>query len=179
MALFGKDRERNERPRVAGYETVEPTADTGAPAADRAWIAGEPATATPAKAFLGKGSRIDGKLSFEGPAHIDGHVDGEIVAQDTLTIGEGAIVNAQIVGGSIVIHGKVTGNVTARKRLEIRAPGTLIGNIATPSLVIHDGVVFEGECSMGTADAQRDRKLSVVGRDAADGAQRRLSEAVK
>ena len=45
---------------------------------------------------------------------------------------------------------------------EIRAPGKLFGNISTPSLVIHEGVVFEGQCSMGS-DAQRadkDRKVA-------------------
>ena len=74
-------------------------------------------------AFLGKGSRVVGKLTFEGPVRIEGQVEGEITAQDALTIGESAVVNAQIVGNSVVIQGRVTGDVTARKRLEIRAPG--------------------------------------------------------
>jgi cytoskeletal protein CcmA (bactofilin family) len=109
-------------------------------------------------AFLGKGSRVTGKLVFEGPVRIEGQVEGEIAAQDTLTIGESAVINAQIVGNSIVIHGKVTGDVTARKRLEIRAPGKLIGNISAPTLVIHEGVVFEGQCTMGSSDVQRTGK---------------------
>lgn len=106
-------------------------------------------------AFLGKGTRVTGKLVFEGPVRIEGQVEGEIAAQDTLTIGESAIVNAQITGNSIVVHGRVTGDVTARHRLEIRAPGKLFGNISTPSLVIHEGVVFEGQCTMGGAEGQR------------------------
>ena len=159
MALFSKDRDRTDKPRVAGYENV--VSDTGTatsetPSTDRPWSAGEP-LASATKAYLGKGSRVTGKLSFDGPAQIDGQVDGEIHAQDTLTIGEGAVVNAQIVGASVVVHGRVTGDVTARKRLEIRAPGALIGNIVTPSLVIHEGVVFEGQCAMGTGDVRNDR----------------------
>ena len=134
-------------------------------------------------AFLGKGSHVTGKLVFEGPARIEGQVDGEISAQDTLTIGESAIVNAQITGSAIVIHGRVTGDVTARKRLEIRAPGKLIGNIHTPSLVINEGVVFEGHCAMGGADAQRgekDRKIAHFPKDdrPADGAQLRVQSEV-
>jgi len=39
--------------------------------------------------------------------------------------------------------------VHARKRVEVRAPGKLRGNVTTPSLVIDDGVTFEGYCSMG------------------------------
>ena len=64
-------------------------------------------------------------------------------------------MNAQINGATVIIHGRVTGDVTAKKRLEIRAPGKLFGNISTPSLVIHEGVVFEGHCTMGSGDAQR------------------------
>jgi len=125
--------------------------------------AARPNEASATSAFLGKGSRLTGKLAFEGPARIEGHVEGEIVAQDTLVIGEGAVVNAQIVGASVVVHGRVTGDVTARKKLEIRAPGKLFGNITTPSLVIHEGVIFEGQCTMGGSDGARvekDRKVA-------------------
>ena len=52
---------------------------------------------------------------------------------------------------TIVVNGKVTGDITARKRVELRAPARLTGNISTPSIVIHDGVSFEGHCSMGGA----------------------------
>ena len=114
-----------------------------------------PDSGSTTSAFLGKGTRVSGKLVFEGVVRIEGHVEGEIVAQDTLTIGESAVVNAQIVGNTIVIHGRVTGDVTASKRLEVRPPGKLVGNIATPSLVIHDGVIFEGQCTMVGAEAQR------------------------
>jgi len=110
-------------------------------------------------AFLGKGSRVVGKLTFEGPVRIEGQVEGEITAQEALTIGESAVVNAQIVGNSVVIQGRVTGDVTAKKRLEIRSPGKLFGNITSPSLVIQEGVVFEGQCNMGAAvDPQRSEK---------------------
>ena len=114
-------------------------------------------------AFLGKGSRVTGKLVFEGTVRIEGQIEGEIMAQDTLTIGESAVINAQVTGTSVVVHGKVTGDITARKRLEIRAPGKVFGNISTPSLVIHEGVVFEGQCTMGateTARVDKDRKVA-------------------
>jgi cytoskeletal protein CcmA (bactofilin family) len=111
-------------------------------------------------AFLGKGTRIAGKITFEGPARIEGTVEGEIAAQDTLTIGDGAVVNAQITGSTVIIHGRVTGDVTARKRLEIRAPARVMGNITSPSLVIHEGVVFEGQCTMGDVRAAEKGKVA-------------------
>ena len=113
---------------------------------------------------LGKGSHIAGKLSFEGTVRIDGHVEGEIAAQESVVIGETAVVNAQVTADSVIITGKVTGDITARRRVEIRAPGKLYGNITTPSLVIHDGVVFEGRCSMGATDVQKSaREVGLLG----------------
>src|SRR5581483_8729648 len=177
MALFGKDRERNDRPSARGPESTVPPS-VAAPREvemfERDRDGGQTAETGGTSAFLGKGSRVTGKLAFEGTVRIEGHVEGEISAQDTLIIGESAVVNAQITGASVVVHGRVTGDITARKRLEIRAPGKLFGNITTPSLVIHEGVIFEGQCSMGGADAQRadkDRKVAFFPKEErADGA---------
>ena len=118
---------------------------------------------------LGKGSQISGKLSFEGTVRIDGHVDGEISAQESVVVGEGAVVKAQVTADSIIITGTVTGDITARRRVEIRAPGKLYGNITTPSLVIHDGVVFEGRCSMGTSDAKQTQRNTALVSSKEDG----------
>ncbi len=155
MALFGKDRERGEKPRPVPVGTgpthgLEPGEAEMFEQKGRTGQSEEPSGTS---AFLGKGTHVTGKLMFEG---------------DALTIGESAVVNANIAGSSVVIHGRVTGDVTARKRLEIRAPGRLIGNILTPSLVIHEGVVFEGHCAMGNVEAQRgekDRKIAHFPKD--------------
>jgi cytoskeletal protein CcmA (bactofilin family) len=101
--------------------------------------------------YLYKGSRISGQLSFQGPARIDGAVEGEIQCQGTLTIGEGAEVRAKISGQVVVIRGKVEGNVTAKEKVELAAPARLIGNVDSPRLVVTEGVVFDGDCSMGVA----------------------------
>lgn len=129
-----------------------------------------PGDAGATSAFLGKGSRVTGKLVFEGTVRIEGQVEGEIAAQDTLIIGESAVVNAQITGSSVIVHGRVTGDVNARKRLEIRAPGKLFGNISTPSLIIHEGVIFEGQCNMGGVGGEvqkgdKDRKVAFFPKD--------------
>lgn len=99
--------------------------------------------------YLYKGSRINGQLTFQGPARIDGSVEGEIACQGTLTIGESAEVRAKIAGQSVVIRGKVEGNVTAKERVELLAPARLIGNVTAPRLIITEGVLFDGDCSMG------------------------------
>ena len=104
--------------------------------------------------YLYKGSRVSGQLSFQGAARIDGTVEGEIHCQGSLTIGESAEIRAKISGQTVVIQGKVEGNVTAKERIELRAPGRLIGNVNAPRVVIAEGVVFEGDCAMGLGRQQ-------------------------
>jgi cytoskeletal protein CcmA (bactofilin family) len=167
MALFGRDREGFDQPREVGPGVVEPLRGPGPGEVkmfERERDKNLPDELSGMSAFLGKGSRITGKLVFEGAGRIEGQVDGEVNAQDTLIIGESAVVNAQITGTAVVVHGKVTGDITARTRLEIRAPSKVFGNITTPSLVIHEGAVFEGQCAMGDA-AKGDKKAPSVVKD--------------
>jgi cytoskeletal protein CcmA (bactofilin family) len=102
-----------------------------------------------ATAFLGKGAKLVGKISLDGPARIEGNIEGEIEAKDTLTIGEDAVVKAKITGTTVIVHGHVTGDIAARTRLELKNPGRIQGNITTATLVIQEGTSFEGHCAMG------------------------------
>ncbi|HVN85349.1 MAG TPA: polymer-forming cytoskeletal protein [Candidatus Binatia bacterium] len=148
MALFGKE-DRAQRP-----EDTHPTVGQS----PRSYVESTPSTSeAQPQTLLGKGSRVEGKLTFEGSVQVDGTVDGEIQAQETVIIGESAVVSAQVVANTIIIKGKVSGDVTARKRVELRAPAKLLGNIVTPSLVIQEGVVFEGHCTMGGAETKSDK----------------------
>jgi cytoskeletal protein CcmA (bactofilin family) len=105
-------------------------------------------------AFLGEGTSFKGILTFEGTVRIDGRLEGEIFTKDMLVIGEGAQVTATIHAGVVVIGGTVHGNITAERKIEIHPTGRLYGNISTPSLVIEEGVIFEGSCTMGRAAGQ-------------------------
>lgn len=105
-------------------------------------------------AFLGEGTSFKGTLTFEGTVRIDGRLEGEIFTKDTLVIGEGAQVSATIHAGVVVVSGTVRGNITAERKIDIHASGRLYGNISTPSLVIEEGVVFEGTCTMGRQQEQ-------------------------
>jgi len=100
-------------------------------------------------AFLGEGTSFKGNLTFEGTVRVDGKLEGEIFTKDTLVIGKGAEVKADIHAGSIVVGGTIRGNVTAEKKIDLQSGACLFGNISAPSLVIAEGVVFEGSCTMG------------------------------
>jgi cytoskeletal protein CcmA (bactofilin family) len=65
-----------------------------------------------------------------------------------LVVGEGAMVNAEIDVGVIIVEGNVTGNIRAKRAVELHAPARVKGNIETPSLYIDKGVTFEGFSKM-------------------------------
>jgi cytoskeletal protein CcmA (bactofilin family) len=98
--------------------------------------------------LLGRGSEFEGKLTFEGTVRIDGKLSGEIFSEDVLVVGEGAQVNAEIDVGVIIVEGNVTGNIRAKRAVELHAPARVKGNIETPSLYIDKGVTFEGFSKM-------------------------------
>ena len=99
-------------------------------------------------AYLGPGTKINGKLQFDGQATIDGEVEGEIIAQAHVTVGQQATVKGKISAASILVQGKVMAVVQADKKLEVQPPGSVIGDVTTQSLVIGDGAILEGHVSM-------------------------------
>jgi cytoskeletal protein CcmA (bactofilin family) len=177
MALFNKDQDRNARPETAPkiQPAVQPQAQAApvSPAvvaapvpAERPVPIGRPMVTSPAPgAYLDSGSKISGKLTFDGPTKIDGQVDGEIAAKDGLTIGESAVVTAQIKAASIVVAGKVSGDIQASNRIEIRPSAKVIGNLTAPVLVVHEGATFEGHCSMSPEGSREDRKVTMLPKD--------------
>ncbi len=98
--------------------------------------------------LLGKGSEFEGKLSFEGQVRIDGKYSGQIATKDTLVIGEGARVNAEIQAGTVIVNGTVEGNIKATVMVELHPPARVKGSIETPALSIDKGVIFEGTSKM-------------------------------
>lgn len=123
---------------------------------ERDWAPSAPGVATSElNALLGKGSEFDGKLAFEGTVRIDGNFTGEITTSDTLIVGDGARVQAEISCGSVVVHGEVIGNVKASQSVELHKPARLKGDVTTPSLMIEKGVMFEGRAQMEQASSSK------------------------
>jgi excisionase family DNA binding protein len=93
---------------------------------------------------------MQGTLIFKDSVNlkINGRFEGVLNTKGSLMIGEQATVSADITGESIVIAGKVEGNVTALKSLKLIAPARLSGDIKTPSLSIAEGAIFDGHSKM-------------------------------
>lgn len=99
-------------------------------------------------AVLGRGTEFEGKLTFEGEVRIAGKFSGEIFSKDRLQIDDTAHVQAEILAGTVVVYGEVTGNIKATQIVELKTTARVRGNIETPQLVMERGVVFEGSCRM-------------------------------
>jgi cytoskeletal protein CcmA (bactofilin family) len=122
-------------------------------------------------AYLGPGTKINGKLQFDGPATIEGEIEGEIIGQASVTIGQQATLRGKISAVSVVVQGNVTADVQAEKKLEIQPPGLVVGDVSTQSLVIGDGALFEGHVSMKkegrVVSLRQEGQPAVPGKDSA------------
>ena len=110
-------------------------------------------------AFLGKNTDFEGKLSFGGTVRIDGHFKGKIISEGTLIVGETAVIESEVHVSHIMISGEVRGNILASKRIEIHAPGKVFGTICAPAVLMDEGVVFEGSCTMQNAGTPEEKTL--------------------
>jgi cytoskeletal protein CcmA (bactofilin family) len=104
------------------------------------------------RAFLGEGTQFKGVLSFAGAVRVDGHLEGEIIGDEVLIIGEPGQVKAEIEVGTVVVSGRVQGNITAKQRVELLRPSRVTGTIRTPCLVVAEGALFNGNCEMAGPD---------------------------
>lgn len=106
------------------------------------------AVSTELTGILEASVEFEGVLAYSGCVHVNGLVKGKIVTPDMLVVGETGRVQGEIQAGVVIIYGKVEANLNAKYRVEIRKPATFRGEMATPSLKVEDGVIFEGTNKM-------------------------------
>jgi cytoskeletal protein CcmA (bactofilin family) len=97
------------------------------------------------KNVLGPDVEIKGNLKFTGELTLDGKLEGEVTTDGTLNLGETAVVNGNITAQTVVVRGKVNGNVTAKEKIEIKAKAELFGDIRAARLSVEEGVTFVGK----------------------------------
>ena len=89
-----------------------------------------------------------GALAFSGELELHGRLEGTIESDGgALTIGEQAMIKAEIRVNDVLIYGKVQGNVYATGRIEIRGKAEVYGDLYSNRLAMDDGVVFVGKSS--------------------------------
>ena len=101
-------------------------------------------------AWIGKAVRVEGKVISAEDLTIDGQVEGLIeLGGHSLTIGEDATIRADLLAKTVTISGKVSGNVRAVEKVDLRATGSVTGDITAPRFVMADGATVLGKVQAG------------------------------
>ena len=151
MSLFGgkgrKDDGAPEKPREAAAQRPahrEPRPDMG----NSTPHGGED------MANIGKSIAIKGDLTGNEDLVVEGKVEGKIALPDNeLTVGNNGDVSADIHAKSVVVIGKVSGNVSATEKIEVQASGSVDGDVRAPRLIIQEGAVLNGSVEMTKGSA--------------------------
>lgn len=98
--------------------------------------------------IIGKDTVFTGTVDVKGAIRVDGTVKGKIICSDTVTVGTTGYVEADTEAQSVVVAGKVVGNLNAKEMLELQAKSDVEGDIRAKSLVVEQGAVFCGSCRM-------------------------------
>jgi len=116
-------------------------------------------------AFVGKGVEFKGTITYSGTVRIDGFLEGEIHTEGVLLVGEDAVITAKVTAGTIVCKGKITGDISVKEKIKLRAPAVISGGVKTPMLSIEEGVLFNGtlEMAQGVGEVQREATLHPAG----------------
>src|SRR5438552_10594739 len=99
----------------------------------------------PGRAVLGSGLSLRGEITGEGDFHLYGRFEGEIDVSGSVVVAESSEVDANVNAASIVIAGKVRGNLSATTRLDILPTGVLTGTLKAGSFSAAEGASVKGE----------------------------------
>lgn len=100
------------------------------------------------RAFLEEGCEFDGKLNFSGVVRLNGRFHGDIDSEDTLIVGETAIIEGNVRVGIAIIGGRVYGDIVTKHCTELLATGYLEGSVTSPNLIAHEGAQVLGQMNV-------------------------------
>lgn len=140
--------------------TPEPTprpAPVSSPVAEPANRATPVASSSNAEqATIGKGLFVKGEITGSESLYIDGKIEGSInLPGNRVTVGRNGQVTANVTAREVVILGKIKGNVNASDRVDIRAEGSLAGDVAAARISIEDGAYFKGGIDIRKPEAAK------------------------
>jgi len=97
---------------------------------------------------IGEKSFFEGRFAINGNLKIDGKFEGQALNVDQLDIGPKARVKTNIYATSVIVKGIVIGNIQASRRILLLSTARVLGDIKTLELIIQDGVILEGKCTI-------------------------------
>jgi cytoskeletal protein CcmA (bactofilin family) len=99
------------------------------------------------ESIIGKNSDISGELNVSGTLRIDGMVRGKLNAECVI-VSESAMVKGDIKARTIIVGGKVEGNLIGEEMIEIKPKGAVLGEIFTNKFFVIEGGTFNGRVQM-------------------------------
>lgn len=97
---------------------------------------------------IGENSYFSGKFLINGSLRIDGRFEGKYLQADQLYIGPNGKIKTNINAVSVIVEGLVIGNINATNRVLLMPTAKILGDIKTPELIIQNGVILEGRCTI-------------------------------
>lgn len=110
--------------------------------------------------IISNGVTIEGKVSSNGSIRLDGKINGDIISEGNVTIGDQGEVNGKVNGLSITVGGKVEGSINAKEKLMLESKANLKGDVFTKILVVEAGARFDGKSNMGGSSQTNGSNLS-------------------
>jgi cytoskeletal protein CcmA (bactofilin family) len=108
--------------------------------------------------LVGHGTTIEGKVKSQGGVRVDGRIIGEITAYENVAIGTSGEVEGNISAKNVTVGGKVRGSIIAQEKMVFLGQAVVQGDIRAAKLVIDEGAVFDGKCSMTSTSTRTDAK---------------------
>jgi cytoskeletal protein CcmA (bactofilin family) len=97
---------------------------------------------------IGENSYFTGKFLINGSLRIDGRFEGKYLQAEQLYVGPNGKVKTNINAVSVIIEGLIIGNINASNRVLLMPTAKILGEIKTPELIIQNGVILEGRCTI-------------------------------
>lgn len=98
--------------------------------------------------IIGDNAKIEGVITTMDSTRVDGNLEGKILSESSVIVGESGTVRGDILAVEILVAGTVYGNLTAKEKIELTSTGRVLGDMVTKTLVIDEGASFKGNCTM-------------------------------
>ncbi|MFQ6092866.1 MAG: polymer-forming cytoskeletal protein [bacterium] len=108
--------------------------------------------------IIGSGSVFEGTVQIESGIRVDGTIKGKLISSDTLVVGPTGVVEADVQVKKATVGGRIVGSLMASEQTVLESKAVLLGDLKTSSLVVHEGAVFNGNCSMGEEKSLLDKR---------------------
>ena len=113
--------------------------------------------------FVGHGTTLTGETEFQAMLRVDGHLIGTVTSDSgTLIIGTNGQVDANVVVAAAMINGTVNGDIIASEKLQLGRTARVMGNIQSPRLIVEEGAILEGSCSMLKARETHEEEVAAA-----------------